>query len=56
MQKDMMYNDIDESRRLKLMKDEQERLKEIEAEERAKQNHTYFRGYDQRQKQLQDRM
>lgn len=46
MQKDMMSNDIDQSRKQRMLKDEQERLKDIEAEEKAKSNHTYFRGYD----------
>jgi hypothetical protein len=34
---------------LKQLKDEEDRARDIEAEEKAKNNMTYFNGYDKRQ-------
>ena len=53
MQKDMMFTDINESRRMRLQKDDQIRQQDYEAELRAKNNSTYFNGYDQRQNENQ---
>lgn len=44
----MMYQDIDLSRKMKMLKDEQEKALEQEAEEKARKNMTYFNGYEQR--------
>lgn len=37
---------------MRLLRDEQQRLQDMDAEERAKNNFTYFNGYDQRQNEV----
>lgn len=56
VQREMLFAGIDQSRRQKLLRDEAERAREQEVEERAKNNHTYFSGHDQRQREYQERL
>lgn len=38
------------------MRDENQRMQDMNDEEKAKNNYTYFNGYDQRQNDLQNRL
>eukprot|EP00347_Sterkiella_histriomuscorum_P002848 403366567 len=56
MQKEILFADINQSRRMRLQKDDQLRQIDYEADEKAKNNYSYFNGYDQRQNDIQNRM
>ncbi|CDW73158.1 UNKNOWN [Stylonychia lemnae] len=56
MQKELLLMDNNQSRRMRQIKDEQQKYLDMEAEERAKNNLTYFSGYEQRLNENQIRL
>lgn len=44
--RDLVSQDINQSKALRQMRDENQRMLDMNDEEKAKNNYTYFNGYD----------